>query len=316
MCDFSVSFIMPKKELVKQRKKQDDIYLEYPLGESEILPDYRSNSVEIKKITDLIKEIRDDENAEIIEIYLQNYTAPSGSYILNQETSTKRAYNLKKYLQFLYGFHDNIFKVRGMADDWVRLEQLLIESDLEKKEDVLSVIWNTGIFEGREKVLRALRNGVPFRYMEEQLFPRLRRFSCMVTYTIRPFEVEKGKQILKTNPEQLSLDELYRIARTYKSYTPKFNKMINLALNLYPNSKTANLNAAAVALKYKNILQAETLLQCANKHTPEYLNNKGVLYVIKGDYNKAWHAFKYAVQEGSNDGEFNLMMMEKIKIYT
>lgn len=315
LCKYSVSFIMPKKELVKQRRKQENVYLEFPIGEYAILPNYRNNSTEILKIKNLIKGIDSDENSEIIEIYLESFTSPSGSYIFNQETSTKRAYALKRYIQFLYGFNDNLFKAKGMSDDWGRLEQLLIESDMEGKEEALFIIWNTGIFEGREDALKYLGDGKIYRHIQKHFFPLLCRLRCSVTYSILPFDTEKGKLILKTNPELLSLDELYQIARTYKSYTPMYNEIMNMIIELYPNDKTANLNAAALALKFKDVEQAEKYLDRSAANTPEYLNNKGVIYAIKRNYKKAWQTFKKAIEKGSNDGEYNLVIMEKEKIY-
>lgn len=316
LCKFSVSFIMPKKELVKQREKHGDVYIDFPIGESDILPGYKNNSVEIAKIVDLIADIRNDDNSEIIEIGLDCYSAPNGSYVLNKEITTKRAYGLKRYIQFLYGFDSNIFKIRGMSDDWERLEQLLFESNIEVggKEEVLSVIWNTGIFEGREKSLKKIRNGEFYQYMESKIFPSLRRFRYSIVYTIHPFDAEKGKMILMRHPEQLNLDELYQIARTYKSYTPKYNEIINLAVKLNPDDEIANLNAAALALKFKNIALAKEYLKKTKKDTPEFFNNTGVLYMLCGEYNKAWEAFKQSVKKGSNDGELNLVMLEKEKI--
>lgn len=315
LCKFSVSFIMPKKELIKQRLKQEDVYLEFPIGEYGILPNYKNNSTEILKIGNLIKEVEGDENSEIIEICLENYTSPNGSFVLNQEISTKRAYGLKKYIQFLYGFNDNLFKVKGMSDDWSRLEQLLVESDMEGKEEALFIIWNTGIFEGRENALRYLGDGKVYQYLQKHFFPLLCRFKCSVTYTIQPFDTERGKQILKTNPELLSLDELYQIARTYKSYTPMYNDIMRVIIELYPDDRTANLNAAALALKFRDVELAEKYLNHSAVNTPEYLNNKGIFHAINGNYKKAWQTFKKAIEKGSNEGEYNLVVMEKEKIY-
>jgi uncharacterized protein YjgD (DUF1641 family) len=312
---YSVSFIMPKKELVKQREKHGDAYIDFPIGESGILPDYKHNVVEIAKIIDLLADIRDDDHSEIIEIGLDCYTSPNNSYVLNKEITTKRAYGLKRYIQFLYGFDSNIFKIRGMSDDWERLEQLLLESDIAGKEELLSVIWNTGIFEGREKSFKRVRNGEYYPYIEKNMYPQLRRFRYSIFYTIHPFDTEKGEHVLKRHPEQLSQDELYQIARTYKSYTPKFNEIINLAVKLSPDDEIANLNAAALALKLKNITLAKEYLKNSKMNTSEFLNNMGVLYMLCGKYNKAWDAFKQAVKKGSNDGELNLVMLEKEKIY-
>lgn len=317
LCKFSVSFIMPKKELVKLREKKDDILIRFPLGEYQILPDYKNNQAEISKLIDLIKEINDDENSEIIEIGIDSYTCPNGSYVSNKEISIKRAYGLKRYIQFIYGFDNNVFKVRGMSDDWSSIEQLLLESngEIEGKEEALSVIWSTDIFEGREKALKNIRNGELFSQIEKYIYPLVRRFTCTVRYTIHPFDVEKAKQVLKKSPEQLSLDELYQIARTYKSYTPKYNEIINLAVRLNPEDEIANLNAAALALKLNDVSLAKKYLQYANKDTPEFLNNMGILYMMCGEYSKAWNAFNRSIKKGSNDGEFNILMLEKEKIY-
>ncbi|MDR0349532.1 MAG: hypothetical protein LBH90_08595 [Tannerella sp.] len=317
LCKFSVSFIMPRKELVKLREKKSDVFVQFPLWEYQILPDYKNNRIELAKLIDLIKEINEDDDADIVEIKLDSYTCPNGSYILNKELSTKRAYGLKRYIQFIYGFDNNLFSVRGMSDDWGTIERLLLDPNtkIEGKEEALSVIWNTDIYEGREKSLKNIRNGELFEQIEKDIYPLVRRYSCSVIYTIRPFDVEKGKKMLRKQPEQLSVDELYQIARTYKSYTPKYNEIINMAVRLNPENEIANLNAAALALKFKNVSSAKKYLDRCNTETPEFLNNMGILHVLCGEYNKAWNIFNKSIKKGSNDGELNILMLEREKIY-
>jgi len=52
------------------------------------------------------------------------------------------------------------------------------------EEQVLSIMENYNVFEGREKCLMDLNNGKPYRYIMKHFFPKLRRVDYKITYKI------------------------------------------------------------------------------------------------------------------------------------
>ena len=97
------------------------------------------------------------------------------------------------------------------------------------------------------------------------IYPRLRHSDYTVTYTVRPFDVEEAKEILKTKPQQLSLQEMYLVAQTYEPGSPEFNEVFDIAVRLFPDDPTANLNAACTELQKGNLQAAEKYLAKAGQ---------------------------------------------------
>ena len=60
--------------------------------------------------------------------------------------------------------------------------------------------------------------------------------------------MEEAKQIMKTRPQLLSLNELFMVAQTYEVGSMEFNEVMELAVRMYPEDETANLNAAIIRL--------------------------------------------------------------------
>ena len=63
---------------------------------------------------------------------------------------------------------------------------------------------------------------------------------------VRPFTVEQAKQVFQSNPKNLSIEEMFRIARTYPAGSPEYNKIFMTAVLLNPEHPVANLNAACI----------------------------------------------------------------------
>ena len=60
-----------------------------------------------------------------------------------------------------------------------------------------------------------LRGGVPYRYMLKYIFPSLRVAICKVNYEIKNFNLDEAKEIIKTRPQNLSLNEMFMVANSY-----------------------------------------------------------------------------------------------------
>lgn len=301
-----VSFITPEVEPVKQRKYEGEAYLEYPTGETTIYPHYRNNSYELGKIQSLLQRIIGNEDTRILGITIVGYASPEGSYAHNMELSRKRANSLKTYLQFLYRFDDDIFKVIGMSEDWTKLEMLVRESDMKEKNIILSIINNTDIFDGREKRIMDLDGGKPYREMVRTIFPKLRRCVYTLNYMTLPYDIEKSRRIFQSRPECMSLNEMFLLAQTYDVNNLEFKRILEKAAEIFPNDEVANLNAAAVSLIHSDIEQAEIYLKKVKKNTPEYMNNMGLLYMMKGDLANARQLFSKSAEKGVKEAEHNL----------
>ena len=58
-------------------------------------------------------------------------------------------------------------------DNWTMLRKMIASSDMDYRDEVLSIIDNVPIGEGRESRLQALHEGKPYAYIKEHFFPEL-----------------------------------------------------------------------------------------------------------------------------------------------
>jgi Tfp pilus assembly protein PilF len=146
--------------------------------------------------------------------------------------------------------------------------------------------------------------------MLNELYPRLRRVVSRIEYTVRGFNVEEAKQIIRTRPQQLSLNEMFLVANTYEEGTKEFGAVFETAVRIFPDDPVANLNAAASALLDKDLAKAERYLQKAQRNTPAYYNNLGVLNMMQNNLARAKNLFQRAAEENL---EVALKNLEEVK---
>ena len=123
---------------------------------------------------------------------------------------------------------------------------------------------------------------------------------------------ENGKEIIKTQPQYLSLNEMYLVANSYPKGGDDFIKVFDIAVRMYPDDEVANLNAAAVALSKKDLPDARKYLDKSNKQTAEYANNNGIYYLLSGNKDQAIVEFTKASRNGNEAARYNLEEIEKV----
>ena len=142
--------------------------------------------------------------------------------------------------------------------------------------------------------------------MLREFYPHLRKAICRLNYDVRNFNVEQAKEMLHSRPQNLSLNEMYLVALTYKSGSPEFIELFETAVRIFPEDGTANLNAASAALSRGDVILAEKYLRKADTTVPEYKNAMGVLLLLKGDYEQAKAFLNEAAASGMEQARLNL----------
>lgn len=117
--------------------------------------------------------------------------------------------------------------------------------------------------------------------MLDSWYPALRHSDYVVSYSVRPFSVEEAKEIMKTKPQQLSLEEMFMVAQTYEPGSREFNEVMATAVRMYPDNPTANINAACTRMELGDLEGAKIYLDKAG-NSPEALHAKGVLAMLEG----------------------------------
>ena len=90
---------------------------------------------------------------------------------------------------------------------------------------------------------------------------------------------------------------MWDVAQTMEPYSNDYNKVMQTAVNIYPDSPEANLNLANVAIRQKDLLKAETLLDKAGD-SAEADNARAVLAILQQRYADAGRLLNQAAQKG------------------
>ena len=304
-----IAYIQPEAEDIKNRDIENECFLDFAVNKIDIRQDYGNNPTELAKIRRMIDEIKSDANLKVTALTVVGYASPEGTFEVNKRLSEGRAKALVNYLSSRYDFPKNIYHVEFGGENWEGLIELVKASDMQYKFEVLDIIENVGVLDGRETQLMKLKGGVPYRYMLKEMFPSLRKANCKVNYEIKEFSLSEAREIIKTKPQLLSLNEMYLVANSYEKGSPDFNEVFEIATRMYPQDETAILNAAAAALERRDIVSAEKYLVKIKKHSPEYNNCMGVLMMLKEDYNQAESFLKKA--GGLVEASQNLLELQK-----
>ena len=157
----------------------------FPVDCIVINPNFMQNVLELSKIEKAIRTVMDNPDATLLRIHLQGFASPEYRYEHNHRLARNRTLALKTYIQQQFNLPDDIFRISYIAEDWSGLVEMMQNIDVPYKNEVLDIINTVGIFDGREERLRALENGVPFRFMLDNLFPALRRTEFKIEYIIK-----------------------------------------------------------------------------------------------------------------------------------
>lgn len=305
-----VSFVRPHATSVKNRSNMGSAFFEFKQGSSELLPDYANNSEEIGRMRHRIDALMLDNEASITSIMVKGFASLEGSSALNLKLSGSRAEALKRYLTSHYSIDPQLIRSESGGEDWESLRNEIQATDFSWKGPVLKIIDSTFSLDSKDTRLRQLDKGLPYQTISINYFPRLRRVDYTLSYTLKTFTVEEGKEMLKVSPDKLSLDELFIIANTYPVGSVDYYEIFDIAVYLFPNDPVARINAAAVALEKGDIASAEKYLLGLDKDVRSF-NNYAVLLIFQGNLEKAAKYLLPARSAGIKEAEWNLQELEK-----
>lgn len=173
--------IIPIVEVVEESKELS-ILLEFPVSQSVILSDFRDNRSKLNEMENGLKELTDNPNIQIKRMDIHGYASPEGGTAFNLRLSESRANALKDYLVQRYNYSNGTYNVNFSGEDWNKLIELVDESDMPDKDQILSII-SSGASNERKANIKKFQNGVPYRQMLRDLYPQIRRVTLTVYYT-------------------------------------------------------------------------------------------------------------------------------------
>ena len=217
---------------------------------------------------------------------------------------------LKKHIQQLYQFEDDVITSGYEPEDWAGLRRYVERSNLEHRTEIIALI--DGNLEPDAKELK-IKHAYPveYRFLLQNCYPALRHTDYRIAYTIRSYsDVEEIKRIMCERPQKLSLNEFYLVAQEYEPGTDEFAEVFETAVRMFPDDTIANLNAANATMRRGDLAGAKRYLSNTDD-SPEAIYARGALAIRQKDYDSARRYLNEAKSLGLEQAGITLEQLEK-----
>lgn len=309
-----LAYIIPEVEQIKKRSIECEAIIDFPVGSSQWILQRSNNAYEMNRIISELNKVTSDSNVKIQSIIIEGYASPEGNIASNNKLATNRAIALKDELIKEYDFPNSFYTTRFGGEDWNGLMEALNSSEYPFAKAIVSIIEEEEDVNKRKARIKSYQGGKPYKEMLATLYPPLRKVVFKLNCDVQPFNIEKAKQVLQSNPEYLSLNEMYHVAKSYPVGSSSFNEVFDIAAQTFPQSEVAIVNAAVSALERGDYNVAQEYLNAISDNTTigEYHNAMGVLLMMQdSENNKAIEYLNRAKQAGVGEASLNLIELEK-----
>lgn len=300
---------LPKYEY-KPEITPKSVSIYFPMDVDKFNPNFKSgkaisNKTQINQLKTLLKK---DPNWVVKGISINAFASPDGELDRNNNLSKGRSTStfayFRKELKKL-GFsevNDSNFSMGYMlAEDWKGFGELVSQSTLADKDQMLQIINNTGISdEEREGLLR--RNHVnSWKFAADNILPKLRRSELMVIGG-KPFKDDATLMNFYGKYNELNQSELYHLSRITTDAAKK-EEVLNAYNSAYATDWRGYNDLAVMQIALNKYADAERNLNTAATNSPDngiVLANMGSLERAKGNFAKASELFSKAENKGAD----------------
>lgn len=235
-----------------------------------------------------VKELQNTPNRRVENIEVSAYASPDGALDLNRGLAEKRQDNTAKLV-------NNNLKRENMdlnvntsytAEDWEGFKELVEQSNIQDKDLILRVL---SMYQDPEQREREIKNiSSVYKNLADDILPKLRRSRLTANYEIIGKSDEEISQLARTNPRELTVEEILYAATLTNDAALK-QDIYTKASQQYANDYRALNNLGKLAYEAGDYDKAETLLRQAQrvKDAPEINNNLALLALKKGNLTEA-----------------------------
>lgn len=188
------TFVVPVSEFdpedpfkIYDYERESSLIVYFRLAKYDIDASYMDNAHTLKNLTAAIDMIMDSKDSRVERIVVAGFASPEGSFEFNDRLAFERAVSVKRHLMETTEAQDNQITVFNGSVDWRGLRDMVAQSDLPEKQEILSVIDNTPVWDsqrqtGRLGELMRLNGGKTYRYLLDEYFPYLRNGAFIRVY--------------------------------------------------------------------------------------------------------------------------------------
>lgn len=309
---YTTPVMTPTDELVKRRSETRAARLQFRQDSHKIIPSYKNNKEELEKVRESLNLVKENNDLSITGIYVTGYASPEAPMDYNMRLSERRAKAFTEYIKNdIKDIDPSLYHVDWKGEDWDELRrQVVAHPKLLRIEDVLDIIDNCGDDKDAcEEQIKAIVPPEIYQRLLNEMYGPIRRNEYRIEYNVRHFNLEEGKQMIKTRPDLMSVSEIQMVADSYGKGTAEYTDCLLRGARAHNTNVTAVNNASLALIEAGRTDEAIELLESAPEDGA-LLNILGVAYTKQGNIEKARGAFRKASEKGNPDAMENSRLME------
>ena len=165
---------------------QDELEIIFKVSKTDIDSSVFNNEVTFGKILEAVDKIHQNPMYRIEKLHIAGYASPEGTTKFNTWLGINRAKALIRYIikeRPEYGLTEKNFEIHNGEENWEGLRRVLVESELEEKEQVIKIIDNTKLSgEAKKREIKSLNGGEVWKRMLKEIYPHLRSARYLAVY--------------------------------------------------------------------------------------------------------------------------------------
>ncbi len=247
-------------------------------------------------------QVKDGGTFKSIEI--NGWTSPDGEESINNELSTRRADEVKKYLDTYIKGKKLVITIsgKGNGEDMNGLTTLAKTKNFDKLIDLVNQVKGGA----KNSELKSAGNA-SYNQFEKEILSPLRKVEVTLVVIERQKTPEELTDLAKNNPTKLTLEELLYTSETLLTDDASKLQVLQSIASQFPSDWRANNNIGIIYAKQGKLNEALTEFQKAEKINGSekgIKNNIGAVYMLKGDKTNAISYYKQG--PGSQENNHNM----------
>ena len=299
-----MAYVMPAASSEQSVMGDMDIY--FAVNKSDVNASFMDNSEEMKSVAEALSQ------GGVSKIHLMGYASPEGPYEFNKKLAERRAESVKSYLAN-HNLNKDITVISDSSPaNWDEVKRMLGETFIENWRGIVAIIDDPAIAPADKNGAIRKKYPVEYDFMLTTWYPMLRVTEISVECAPKRHTVEQAKALMQSAPSELSLEDIYMVALTYDKGSKEWNEIILFAVERFPLSPEARVNAANVAMANGDYDLAAEYLQGVPANMPQAINSRGILAMSQGNYSEAMTLFQQAEQDGVSEASYNISLLKEL----
>jgi tetratricopeptide (TPR) repeat protein len=318
--------IVGADKFVKFTLEDNNVEIHYLVSSANVRGSEMSDD-DIKELKAKLKGWNEDVKMEFSALQISAYASPEGELSKNENLANERAASAAKSIESLLkrakveipeGFTNAV----GKGEDWNGFKSLMQASDIADKDLIIRVLETYQDGTKREEEIKNL--AATYVQVAKKVLPQLRRSQCNLVMKHHNLTDDEIKALVDTKIDSLDVEQMLYAATLYSDIAKKesiyksvssihatdWRGANNLGLIYLSQNKLADAKAeftkangisannpiiqnklGVVERLNGNLDAAMEYYNNASGAGPEVAQNKGIVYIIKGDYSSAFSSY-------------------------